>query len=223
MALPPKFAGHRLIFPGLATSTTLSTPSHTLELYLDYVCPYSAKLFQTLYHTVLPALSTSPLPAPLSVIFRQHIQPWHPASLLTHEAALAVLRLTDSSPSAFYAFSAALFAAQKEYFDVNVVREDRNATYHRLARLAASTEGVGVTEEDVYELLAVPDVPGEDGALNVGNRVTGDVKVVVRMGRERGGGVHVSPTVVFDGVVAPEAESSWDGERWGGWLKGRVV
>lgn len=42
MALPPKFAGHRLTFPGLATSTTLSTPSHTLELYLDYVCPYSA-------------------------------------------------------------------------------------------------------------------------------------------------------------------------------------
>lgn len=251
MALPPKFAGHRLTLPGLATTTTLSTPSHTLELYLDYVCPYSAsasplpppnsktppplphypirtqltpaELFQTLHSTVLPTLPSTPLPAPLTIIFRQHIQPWHPASLLTHEAALAVLRLTNSSPSSFYAFSAALFAAQKEYFDVNVVRESRNATYRRLAKLAGSTAGVGVSEEDVYGLLAVAEVPGEDGALNVGNGVTGDVKGVVRMGRERGGGVHVSPTVVFDGVAAPEVESSWDGERWGGWLRERVV
>lgn len=181
------------------------------------------ELFKTLHTTILPTLRTSPLPSPLTIIFRQHIQPWHPSSLLTHEAALAVLRLTSSSPSAFYAFSAALFAAQKDFFDVNVVHEPRNATYRRLAKLAASVEGVGVSEEDVYELLAVGDKPGEDGALNVGNAVTGDVKVAVRMGRERGGGVHVSPTVVFDGVVAGEVSSSWDGERWGGWLRERVV
>lgn len=185
--------------------------------------PPGTELFQTLHTTVLPTLTTSPLPTPLSIIFRQHIQPWHPASLLTHEAALAVLRLTESSASSFYAFSAALFAAQKEYFDVNVVHESRNATYRRLAKLAAETKGVGVKEDEVYELLVVGDQPGEDGALNVGNGVTGDVKVAVRMGRERGGGVHVSPTVVFDGVVAGEVSSSWDGERWGGWLREKVV
>jgi hypothetical protein len=43
MALPPKFNGHRLTF----TDTTTSSPSknnavHTLEFYLDYVCPFSA-------------------------------------------------------------------------------------------------------------------------------------------------------------------------------------
>jgi hypothetical protein len=43
MALPPKFKGHRLLFtdPG-AASASLQEPLHTLEMYLDYVCPYSA-------------------------------------------------------------------------------------------------------------------------------------------------------------------------------------
>ena len=40
MALPPKFKGHRLTFPD--TSTTSNEPLHTLEFYLDYVCPFSS-------------------------------------------------------------------------------------------------------------------------------------------------------------------------------------
>ena len=37
MALAPKFTGQRLAF-GSGTGEAL----HTIELYLDYVCPYSA-------------------------------------------------------------------------------------------------------------------------------------------------------------------------------------
>ncbi|KAK1829480.1 hypothetical protein QBC39DRAFT_311062 [Podospora conica] len=223
MATTIKYTGNRaLVINNPPNPETLSQPAHKLELYLDYVCPYSAKLFKTLFTTVLPTLPPGTLKSHLQIIIRQHIQPWHPASLLTHEAALAVLRLSPS-PSSFFAFSAALFAHQTDYFDVNVVHETRNATYRRLAQLAARTEGVDATEEDVYALLAVPDVPGADGALNVGNGVTGDVKALVRAGREGSGGVHVSPTAVFDGGRAGEVESSWDGERWRGWLGERVV
>jgi hypothetical protein len=31
-------------------------------------------------------------------------------------------------------------------------------------------------------------------------------------------GVHVSPTVVFDGVVVGEISSGWSGEQWEEWL-----
>lgn len=149
------------------------------------------------------------------------MQPWHPSSTLTHEAALAVLRLTqNSSPGdKFAAFSAALFGAQRDFFDVNVVNEARNATYRRLARLAAGAVE-GVDEDEVYRLLEVPDKPVGD-SLNVGNAVTDDLKVVVKMARLVG--VHVSPTVIFDGVVANEISSSWTKEQWIEWLKKSVV
>ena len=128
----------------------------------------------------------------------------------------------NNSSSSFWAFSSALFASQTAYFDVNVVNEPRNETYRRLAKLAASTEGVvGVSEDDMYSLLAVPDKAAEDGSLNVGNAVTNDVKVIVKLGRLAG--VHVSPTVVFDGVPVGEISSSWTGEQWGEWLGKNVV
>ena len=99
----------------------------------------------------------------------------HPSSTLVHEAGAAVLRL---SPDKFWPFSAALFEHQKEYFDVNVVHEARNETYNRLAKLAGS---VGVDESKVFGLLEISDKPGEDGSLNIGNQVTDDVKLMVKV------------------------------------------
>lgn len=133
-----------------------------------------------------------------------------------HEAALAVSRL---APSRFWDFSAALFAEQERYFDVSVANETRAQTYRRLAKLAANT--TGLPEAEVYSLLDVPDHPGEDGELNVGNKVTDDVKVLVKMARLTG--VHVTPTVLFDGVEAREIDSSWTADQWIAWLGERAV
>jgi protein-disulfide isomerase len=148
------------------------------------------------------------------VIFRQQIQPWHPSSTLVHEAGYAVNRL---SPDAFWAFSAALFTQQKDFFDVNVVNETRNATYKRLAKIAAS---VGVDEAEVYKLLEISDKPAEDGSLNTGNKVTDDLKVQVKANRLVG--VHVTPTVIFDGVVNNDISSSWSVDQFEEWLEKNV-
>ena len=170
MALAPKFAGQ-------AYSADISPKAvHTIELFLDYVCPFSAKMFNTLYTSVLPDISKK-YPSKVQLIFRQQIQPWHPSSTLVHEAGAAVLRL---APDKFWPFSKALFEKQTEYFDVKVVNETRNNTYKRLATLAAS---VGLDEGKVYELLEIPDKPSQDGSLNVGNKVTDDIKQMVKVGR----------------------------------------
>lgn len=163
-------------------------------------------MFNTLYalrSTILTQYDTQ-----LQVILRQHIQPWHPSSTLTHEAALAVLRV---APEKYWEFSAALFKHQVEFFDVSVVNETRNATYRRLANIAGS---VGVDEGPILDLLTIPETPTEDGQLNVGNKVTNDLKWVIKVSKQpivmlfdqqliidktdRVVGVHVSPTVFFN-------------------------
>jgi protein-disulfide isomerase len=204
-----------------------------MEKVLDYVCPYSRKMFITIYSSVASILSSTPYASRVSLLFRPQIQPWHPSSTLCHEAATAVLIL---SPEKFWPFSAALFESQLDFFDVNVVNETRNQTYRRLAKVAARA---GVDEEKIYALLEVSDKPGEGGALNVGNKVTNDVKRMVRQNRVVG--VHVTPTVMFNvrpskrlqlelltnislqGLVEPSIESSFTPDQWEDWIKKNIV
>lgn len=112
-------------------------------------------------------------------------------------------------PAKFWPYSAALMKNQKDFFDVNVVNETRNETYKRLAKLGTS---VGVDESQIFKLLEISDKPAADGSLNTGNAVTDDLKVLVKMARLVG--VHVSPTVIVDGVVDNSISSGWTKEQW---------
>lgn len=133
-------------------------------------------MFKTIYGALLPKLSNDKKYSEnLNIILRPQIQPWHPSSTLVHESALAVNAL---APESFWQYSSALFDKQKEYFDVNVVNETRNNTYKRLAALAK--DSVGLSEKEVYGLLEIPDKADGD-SLNVGNKVTNDLKRIVKV------------------------------------------
>ncbi|KAK6368198.1 hypothetical protein LTS17_009939 [Exophiala oligosperma] len=208
MALPPKFSGQLL---ASAASHGIEA-KHTIEIYLDYVCPFSAKIFKTFYNEVIPIIRTKYTNPGVRVIFRQQIQPWHPSSTLVHEAGAAVLQ---TAPKSFWAFSEKLFQQQTDYFDVNVVNEVRNDTYRRLAKLAGTVDGVD--EKTILDLLLVPVKPDDDGGLNIGNKVTNDVKLMVKANRLTG--VHVTPTVLFNGVEERSISSGWTVGQWEEWLK----
>ncbi|KAJ5037455.1 uncharacterized protein L3040_007630 [Drepanopeziza brunnea f. sp. 'multigermtubi'] len=207
MALAPRFAGQKF-------AATKSPTLHTLEIYLDYVCPFSAKMFNTVYTSIFPLISKN-YASKVQILFRQQIQPWHPSSTLVHEAGVAVLKV---QPDKFFEFSKALFDDAESFYDVNIVNEPRNKTYERLAKIGAS---VGVDEKEMYKLLHISDKPGEDGSLNSGNGVTNDLKVLVKMNRLVG--IHVTPTVVFDGVVENGISSSFTVEQWEQWLEKNVA
>lgn len=131
-------------------------------------------MFDTVYDSVFPLVKQK-YAEKVQIIFRQQIQPWHPSSTLVHEAGAAVLK---TNPEKFWPFSKALFDKQTEYFDVNVVNESRNKTYERLSKLAGQ---VGLDEKKIYGLLEISDKPGSDGSLNSGNKVTDDVKLMVKV------------------------------------------
>lgn len=98
------------------------------------------------------------------------------------------------------------------------MNETRNQTYERLAKLGAQA---GVSEKELLKLLWIDDKPGKDGSLNSGNGVTNELKVLVKMNRMQG--VHVTPTVVFDGVVENSISSGFTGEQWEEWLEKNVA
>jgi hypothetical protein len=86
MALPPKFSGHRLAFSSPSTTSDAISP-HTLEFYVDYVCPYSAS-------SSLPILPFKPPQLTLSHRTLQHpLRLHHPAP-----AILSPLRPPQSDP-----------------------------------------------------------------------------------------------------------------------------
>jgi hypothetical protein len=112
----------------------------------------------------------------------------------------------------------ALFDDAQSFYDVNVVNETRNQTYQRLAKIGSK---VGINETEMYNLLHIDDKPASDGSLNIGNGVTNELKLLVKMNRMQG--VHVTPTVVFNGVVENGISSSFDGKQWEEWLEKNIV
>lgn len=84
MALQPQL--RPLIVAGSATAP------HTIEVFLDYVCPFSAKIAINAIDPFLrPAFSKGGTwEGKVKVIFRNQVQPWHGCSTFVHEAGLAV-------------------------------------------------------------------------------------------------------------------------------------
>jgi len=171
-------------------------------------------MFSTVYESVFPLVKAK-YGNKVQFIFRQQIQPWHPSSTLVHEAGVAVLQ---TSPDKFWDFSKALFDKQTDYFDENVVDEPRNKTYERLAALAGN---VGLDEKKIFSLLEISKKADKDGNLNAGNAVTNDVKLLVKANRLQG--IHVTPSVLFNGIVENGISSSFSKDDWEQWLEKNVV
>ena len=70
-------------------------------------------------------------------------------------------------------------------------------------------------------MLKIFDEQDNHGNVNTGNRVTNDLIVLVKMNRMQG--IHVTPTVVFNGIVENGISSSFIREQWKEWLEKNVV
>lgn len=190
------------------TSSALryGTGANTIELFLDIVCPFSAKQFKTLYDEVLPSL-----PKNVSLLFRCQVQSWHPASTMTHESVLAVALL---QPDKTWEFIRKLYEESDKFYDSHTINEARSATYYRLSKIASS---IGVNESRFLDLLSInPSAPGETGK-NGGNKVTDTLKMHIKYARQNG--IHVSPTVVVNGLVDNSISSSFTKGDWFEYIK----
>ncbi|KAF9075071.1 hypothetical protein BDP27DRAFT_1315463 [Rhodocollybia butyracea] len=189
-----------------------SSAPHTLDIFLDYVCPYSAKMSLAINSVLVPLLAEGgKYGGKVKVIFRPQVQPWHASSTLVHEAGLAVARV---APQQFWPFALALFKVQGEYFDIPTSNLTPLQVRDKLAKLAESVIGSNLSNE-FKDLLALKSTP------NGGNAVTDDLKYTIKFSRQNG--IHVSPTVLWDGLVANEISSSWGEKEWTEFLAAKVA
>ncbi|PVH18557.1 uncharacterized protein CXQ87_001488 [Candidozyma duobushaemuli] len=175
---------------------------HVVNLYLDYNCPFSGKLFQKLLK-VIPALDEKH-PGGFQFVFVNVIQPWHPNSVLLHEYSLVVAQLLrekvpEKSNELFWGVSNALFSKKEEFYDSATVSLGRNDIYKKINETVYAAVSLPFDKADVLKKLEIPASSSASDASNDGNGATVDVKYFTKY--LRGVGVHVTPTVSVDGIV----------------------
>ncbi|KAG5724741.1 hypothetical protein E4T56_gene8039 [Termitomyces sp. T112] len=194
----------------LVVAGSLEAP-HTLDIFLDYVCPFSSKMALIIDGVLKPLFeSGGKYAGKVKAIIRLQVQPWHATSTLTHESALAVAR---ASPEHFWPYSLLLFKNQGDYFDIPASTLTPLQVRENLAKLAAQVIPPAAVEE-FKELLRLKSTP------NGGNAVTDDLKYTIKFSRQNS--IHVSPTVLWDGLVANEISSSWETKEWSEFLAAKV-
>ena len=144
MALPPSLQ---------ALSIGPLDAPNTLELFLDYLCPFSAKQLLGVERDLLPLIlgEGSQFANKVRVVIRPYPQPWHSSSTLLHESALAVAKIAITDPkvtadparNAFWLYSLELMKRQDAFFDGPARGKSPDQVRGELATLAIETVGEG--------------------------------------------------------------------------------
>jgi len=205
MALQPSLSFQRLV-------GEKGADLHTLEVFIDYVCPFSGRIAKSIETNLKPLIASGGKYAgKVQLIVRLHPQPWHASSTLTHEAALAVGRV---DPAAFWPYSLLLLEKQAEYYDIPTSTQTPAQIRASLASLASGFLSAEQVKE-VQELLTLKSTP------NGGTGVTDDLKYNIKYSRANS--IHVSPTALWDGLIANEVSSSFGKAEWESFLEKRLA
>lgn len=197
--LPSKSIAH--IYKGVPCS---GEPT-TLSFWIDYACPFSARLFKRMHKEVMPHY------AGLNIRFEfyHQVQPWHVASGIMHETSLAVAEVCGEE--AFWQFSKELFEKRESFTDIYTF----DATRHELTEDILNQCLLGQSEEDFEKVRKYARLNKETEDKNGGTLVTQQMKFHIKLGRQLG--IHVSPTCCLNGLVC-DTSSSWTLKEWKAFL-----
>lgn len=186
---------------------------HIINLYLDYNCPFSAKLFLKLKSTVIPTLQEA-YPNRFQFVFINVVQPWHPNSVLLNEYSLVFAKLlretkAKDSNELFWNTSQALFENKELFYDSANINLTRNEIYKQINDLVfEKVPSIPFSKDQVLDDLVIKD---NKEPSNAGNGATTDLKYFTRYLRNVG--VHVTPTVSVDGIVNDSVSSGTEPEK----------
>mmetsp|Transcript_146386 Transcript_146386/g.280706 ORF Transcript_146386/g.280706 Transcript_146386/m.280706 type:complete len:209 (+) Transcript_146386:235-861(+) len=192
--LPPAQNGFSLSAPGKPV---------VVEMFLDFVCPFSCKMFKTVQDGVLPKFGEK-----VSFVVHQVVQPWHAQGTWVHEVCLAV---AAEFPSQYAEYVRKVIEAYEggDFQDESTWDQSRGQVYEDLFKIADGVGGIEVSKlRDMVKLA---------GTGNAGNQVTQSIKWACKLHRTRG--VHVTPTVFVNGLEAGIVSSGWTADEWSKFLE----
>jgi len=190
-----------------------------IECFLDLVCPYSAKMYRTLYDDVVPGLNisnnTTSVDDRTSITIKIHhvIQLWHPQSTMVHEAALAVKRVLPGLYLGYIRNVYKKFSNKNKFTDDDTWNKTRLEIYDDLLGCLPTWFEDEQKLQEVKALLYPLSLSDSNG----GNGMTQDIKWVCKFHRTRG--VHMTPTVFANGIEATNVSSGWKADDWNEFLK----
>ncbi|GMM29445.1 hypothetical protein DAMA08_021900 [Martiniozyma asiatica (nom. inval.)] len=174
---------------------------NAIEIYLDYNCPFSGKMFRKLQDELMPLVDAQGLTDKYQFIFVNVVQPWHGfQSSILHDASLAVAKV---KPDSFWDASRALFDHIEEYYDSEVYDLTKRQLVEKISGLLADTCDI---EKSQLISLIEPSASIDGKPNNAGNAVAKDCKYFARYSRTMG--IHMTPSVVVNGIYIPQIESS---------------
>lgn len=186
---------------------------HIVNLYLDYNCPFSAKLYLKLKSSVIPQLQEKH-PNSFQFVFVNVVQPWHPNSVLLNEYSLVFAKLlregkVENSNELFWDASAAIFDNKELFYDSSNINLTRNEIYKQINDLVfEKVPSIPFSKDSVLDELVIKE---SKEPSNGGNGATVDLKYFTRYLRNVG--VHVTPTVSVDGIVNDAISSGTEPEK----------
>jgi len=187
---------------------------HTLDIFMDFICPYSAKMGLAIDTFLRPAFASGgQFDGKVKIILRQQLQPWHASGTFLHEAALAVARV---APEQLWEYCLQLWKHQLEYMDEEASVLTPLQIREKLIALAAKVIGKDKAGE-MKSLLEFRPHKMKNGGVHTSE----EIRYVVRFGRQNG--IHVSPTCMWDGLITEEPQSSWGEKAWMDFLTRKVT
>lgn len=162
---------------------------HVFEVFLEPTCPFSVKAFNK-----LDALLAAAGEDRITIKIRLQSQPWHMYSGVITRCILAASSLENGRDAA-KAVLAAVGAHREEFeFEHHAGGTNMDVTPRQLIAKIEQYSGVALAAA-----FAIPDLDRE-------------IKWHCKYARQNG--IHVSPTFIVDGLIAPKLSSGDSVETW---------
>ncbi|KAI3634940.1 hypothetical protein MIR68_007321 [Amoeboaphelidium protococcarum] len=205
MNLSPQFSGH---FIGPADAP------HSIQVFLDYACPFSKRMYQMLTKNVIPKWNAEHGDdLKIKLVFSNQVQPWHPQSTFLHEVSLIPELI--GYPEGFKSVSDALFEHYDDFTDAQTYDMSRQQIYDKLLKTVVEPSLrehlAGKQQKDDNALDYLGDYVKFDKALS-GNKCTLALKYHLKIARQLS--VHVTPSVYIDGIFDSTVQSSYQCSEW---------
>jgi len=164
-----------------------------VEVFLDAMCPFSGKMLRTMMDTVMPKLGQN-----MKLIVYNYVQTWHFSSVILAKAAIAAGQVC---PDKYFPAFRALVDVREAYLEEACCGK----TYCQIMEeLGSVVEGVGIDKQKFMERADVKSEKHTD--------VVNEVKLHTKYGRQNS--IHVTPTVIINGLIDPAISSSWGLPEW---------